>query len=133
VPRTFSADSEAPVSEAWSLVSEPSRWPEWSPHVRGAWGLGAPEVREGAFGLARLLWVVPVPARIVDKQDGRAWTWRVGPMTLVHTVTPRDSGSRVSTTLSAPGPLEPALAATYGPIVQRLMERLARVAERGLS
>jgi hypothetical protein len=37
--------------------------------VRGAWGLGSPEVREGAFGFARLLGVIPVPARITAKSD----------------------------------------------------------------
>ena len=30
--------------------------------------------------------------------------------------------------LSAPGPLEPALAATYGPVIQVMLNNLARVA-----
>ncbi len=126
--RIYSADSAAPVAEAWSLIAEPARWPEWSPHVRGAWGLGSPEVEQGRTGAARLLWTVPVPARITEKVDGSSWTWRVGPMTLVHAVLPLPDGCRISTSIAAPGPLEGVLAATYGPVVQALMKRLATVA-----
>ena len=76
-----------------------------------------------------LLGVLPVPARIVAKADGRSWTWRVGPMTMEHAVNPRaGGGSRISVSLAAPGPLEPVLAATYGPVIQLLVTRLARLA-----
>jgi ligand-binding SRPBCC domain-containing protein len=64
--RSWSADSSAPPSVAWALLSRPDAWPAWSPHVRGAWGLGDGEVRAGAHGAARLLGVVPVPARITE-------------------------------------------------------------------
>ena len=127
--RTFSADSTAPPAAAWSLIAEPGRWHEWAPHLRGAWNLGEPEVERGRLGAARLLGAVPIPARIVHKDDGRSWTWRVGPALLVHAIEPdRDGGCRVSVTIEAPGPLEPLLAATYGPVVKMLVERLARVA-----
>jgi hypothetical protein len=97
--------------------------------VRGAWGLGHPEVRPHAVGAARILGFIPVPALVVHKTPGRAWTWRVGPAILVHTVSPRPGGgSRVAVTIQAPGPLEPLLAATYGPVVQLLVSNLARVA-----
>lgn len=126
---TFSADSAAQAAETWSLVSEPARWPEWAPHIRGAWGLGSPEVQQGRRGAARLLWLLPIPATIFDKTEGRSWTWQVGPMTLAHEVTPLPTGSRVTMSISAPGPLETVLAATYGPVVQLLVRRLAKVAE----
>jgi hypothetical protein len=132
MPRTYAADCAAPPEAAWSLIARPDRWHEWSPHVRGAWGLGSPEVELHRTGAARLMGVVPVPARIIAKRPGRSWTWRVGPMVLVHAVTPADGGGcRVTTTLQAPGPLEPLLAATYGPVVQLLMRNLARVAASG--
>jgi Polyketide cyclase / dehydrase and lipid transport len=115
-------------------MAEPDRWHEWSPHLRGAWGLGEPEVGLRRFGAARLLGVLPVPAQIVDKRPGRSWTWQVGPVVLVHAVKPlADGGCRVSMTLQAPGPLEPLLAATYGPVVQLLVANLARVASRNAS
>jgi hypothetical protein len=109
------------------MIASPARWPEWAPHVRGAWGLGAPEVQEGARGAARLLGVVPVPAKITAKSE-RSWTWKVGPATMVHRVEPRGSGCVVAIDLSAPGPLEGALAATYGPVIQMMLNNLARVA-----
>jgi hypothetical protein len=46
--RTWTAASDATPEAAWALLARPRAWPEWAPHVRGAWGLGAPEVREGA-------------------------------------------------------------------------------------
>ena len=48
--RSFSAASSAPPEAAWRLLARPDEWSLWAPHVRGAWGLGAPEVREGAIG-----------------------------------------------------------------------------------
>jgi hypothetical protein len=130
MPRTFAAESTAAPETAWAMIAEPARWHEWSPYLRGAWGLGEPEVQADRLGAARLLWVLPVPAQIVDKQPGRSWTWRVGPATLVHQVTPRPGGGgcTVAVTIAAPGPLEPLLAATYGPVVQLLVSRLARLA-----
>lgn len=50
-------------------------------------------------------------------------------MTPAHEVTPLPTGSRVTMSISAPGPLEAVLAATYGPVVQLLVRRLAKVAE----
>jgi hypothetical protein len=127
--RTWSADSEASPAAAWALISRPDAWPEWAPHFRGAWGLGAREVREGAVGAARLLGVVPVPAVIVDKRPGRSWTWWAAPgVEVVHAVDPRPGGCTVSATLSAPGPLEPALALVLGPVFEICLRRLARIA-----
>ena len=128
MPHVYKADTSAQPDAVWPLLSEPRRWAEWAPHVRGAWNLGQPEVAPGKLGAARLMGLVPIPARITAKQQGRSWTWNVGPMTLVHEVQPTPTGSRVAMTLSAPGPLEPLLAATYGPVVQLMTRRLARVA-----
>src|SRR3954451_18585416 len=110
--RTWTAESDATASAAWALLARPDAWPEWAPHLRGAWGLGEPEVRPGARGAARLLGVIPVPAEIVAKRDGRAWTWRVGPVVMVHAVCARpEGGCEIAWHLDAPGPLEPAVAA----------------------
>ena len=127
--RTWTAVSTAPPEAAWRLIARPSAWHEWAPHLFGAWGLGAPEVREGAIGAARLAGVVPVPAWITGKRAGRSWTWRVG-LGLVemhHRVEPRAGGGSVAAIdLRAPAPLEAALALTYGPVIQATLDRLAR-------
>ena len=126
--RTWTADSSASPAAAWALLACPELWSTWAPHVRGAWGLGSPEVRVGARGAARLLGVIPVPAKITAKSE-RSWTWRVGPTTLAHRVVEREGGCTVAIDLRAPGMLEPALAATYGPVIQLMLDRLARNAK----
>jgi hypothetical protein len=128
---TYSASCAAPPPVAWSLIARPARWHEWAPQLRGAWGLGEPEVRAGARGAARLLWAVPVPARILSVEAGRSWRWQVGPVHFDHRVEPAPGGgSRVGVDMSAPGPLEAVLAATYGPVIAVLVRRLAAVAAR---
>ena len=132
--RTFAAATNAPPEAAWPLLARPDAWSRWSPHVRGAWKLGEPEVRRGAIGAARLLGVVPVPARIVGKRAGRSWTWRVGfgLVEMVHRVEPRpEGGATIAVDLIAPGPLERALALAYGPLIELSLRRLARRAEDG--
>src|SRR6185312_8811881 len=102
---------------AWALLARPEAWAEWAPHVRGAWRLGSPEVEPGAVGAARLLGVLPVPAKVTAKTPGRSWTWRVGGVVeMVHRVERRTGGCTVALDLSAPGPLEAALAVSYGPV-----------------
>jgi len=128
--RTFSVNSAAPAAIAWRLLARPEEWPAWSPHVRGAWGLGSPEVSVGSLGAARLLGVLPVPARIIAKRAGRSWTWRVGVVEMVHRVEPRTGGGcEVAIDLIAPPPLERAVAAAYGPLLTAALRRLARRAE----
>jgi len=140
--RTFTATSSAPAEVAWRLLARPQDWSAWAPHVRGAWGLGEPEVREGTRGAARLFGAVPIPARIVAKRPGRSWTWRVGVVEMVHRVEPRaersggeasgrDRGCEVAVDLIAPAPVERALAAAYGPVISATLRRLARRAETG--
>jgi Polyketide cyclase / dehydrase and lipid transport len=127
--RTFSVNSSAAPETVWPLLARPDRWSEWAPHVRGAWGLGAPEVRDGAIGAARLLGALPVPARIVGKRAGRSWAWRVGPVEMVHRVEPLSPGCEVAIDLIAPAPLERALAVAYGPVIAATLRRLADVAQ----
>lgn len=127
---TYRAISSAPPHVAWRLYAQPRRWHEWAPHVRGAWGLGRPEVVAGARGAVRLLGVLPVPARITGRHAGRFWSWRVGPVELVHRVEARDDGCAVALDLSAPPALEAVLRRTYGPLIGLLLRNLARVAAR---
>jgi hypothetical protein len=128
---TYEARSTAPPRYAWPYLSRPALWSCWAPHLRGAWGLGDPEVVPGNVGAVRLLGVVPIPARITAKDDERSWSWRVGPATMHHRVEPAaDGGSVVAVDIEAAPPVEAALAVTYGPLVQILVRNLARVAGR---
>jgi hypothetical protein len=128
----YEAESTADADAAWALLAHPGRWHEWAPHVRGAWGLGEPEVRRGAVGAARLLGAVPIPARVVDVNSTpptRSWSWQVGPVLMDHRVEPRPGGGcLIAIELCARRPVEAALRVSYGPVVQALVRRLARVA-----
>jgi hypothetical protein len=129
---TFSATTAAPPEVVWRLIARPADWARWSPHVRGAWGLGEPEVCSGAAGAVRLLGGIALPARVTGKHPGRSWRWRVGGVVeTVHRVEPQPDGrTRVVVDLIAPGPLEPALALAYGPLIDVGLHRLAQEAER---
>jgi hypothetical protein len=122
---TCQASSQASPSEAWALLARPDRWHEWAPHVRGARGLGEPEVLEGRRGYAMLLGVLPVPARITEVSEGSSWTWQVGPAVMAHRVEPRDEGCLVVVEIQAPAPLEAPLRVFYRPLVELLLARLA--------
>ncbi len=121
--------TRAPADVVWDLVAQPGNWARWAPHLRGAEGLGAPEVALGARGTARLLGVVGVPAQVTAKRRGSLWTWKVGPLTVRHRVSAVAGGTLVAMELEAPEPLEPVLRLTYGPVVALLLRNLTRVAE----
>jgi hypothetical protein len=72
---------------------------------------------------------IPVPVHVVAKQPGRSWAWRVGPVTIAHRVERRGDRCRIVVDLEAPAGLEAVLAVSYGPLVERLVRNLARVAE----
>jgi hypothetical protein len=111
-------------ARAWVLMSRPKEWSSWAPHVRGAWGLGESEVRVGARGYARLLGVVPIPATITAVDPGSSWTWKVGPVEMVHRVDRAADGCAVAVEISAPAPIEAALRIGYRPLVDLLLSRL---------
>jgi hypothetical protein len=130
VSARFERDSSAAPEAVWPLLARPARWHEWAPHVRGGWGLGSPEVEVGRTGVVRALGLLPVPVRIESVEAGRSWRWRVaGLVRMDHRVEPAADGSTVAIELSAPGPLESALSAAYGPVIGWTLGRLAHRGE----
>lgn len=112
----YETATSAPPSVVWPLLARPDRWREWAWHVRGAWGLGAPEVRAGARGAVRLFGAVPVPVRITEVDAGRSWAWKAGPLVFRHRVDPVASGgSVVGIDVLGPRALLPVVRRTYGP------------------
>ena len=132
--RTFTATTTAPPEAAWQLLARPDRWAALVPaRPRRLAPRRRPRCAQGAVGAARLLGVVPVPARIVGKRAGRSWAWRVGLglVEMVHRVEPRpEGGATVAVDIIAPAPLERSLALAYGPLIELSLRRLAREAER---
>lgn len=73
------------ASGRWS-GARPDQWSRWSPYVRGAEGLGTPEVQEGSRGTVLLAGGLRLPAEILEVIPGRSWTWRVGGIVIEHLV-----------------------------------------------
>ncbi|UJA19556.1 SRPBCC family protein [Thermoleophilia bacterium SCSIO 60948] len=124
----FEAPSAAPQADLWRLISRPARWHEWAPHIRGANGLGWPEVRAGATGTVSLLGLIGVPARVTSVDPGRGWSWRVGPFDIDHVAASGETGSRAVIVLRGRGAVGKLLASAYAPAVWALNRNLARVA-----
>ena len=85
--RVHAIETDAPPERVWALIAQPERWGRWSPHVRGAIGLGSPEVVEGASGhvvlrggvrlAARITEVVPGESRIDHVVEGSSRPWSI--------------------------------------------------------
>jgi hypothetical protein len=82
----YAATSTGSPQAAWRLIAEPAQWHRWAAHVRGASGLGKPEVEAGRRGFILLAPGLPVPTRITDKQAGQWRDWHVGPVDMRHSV-----------------------------------------------
>ncbi|MSX02354.1 MAG: SRPBCC family protein [Actinobacteria bacterium] len=121
---TCRAEGAADPAVVWELFATPQRWSEWSPHVRGAWGLDGPRLEKGARGYVRLLSAVPVPFEITAVEPGRLWTWKVGPVEMVHRVEATAGGCAAAIDIGAPPPIEAALRVGYAPVVNLLLARL---------
>jgi hypothetical protein len=76
-----------------------------------------------------LLGVLPVPAMILAKEDGRSWSWLVGTLTIEHRVEPTDQGCEIVFEAGAAHDL-PVVAALYAPVMRLMAARLARRAEQ---
>ena len=120
--------SAAPAEMVWPLLAEPAQWSRWAPHIRGARGLGHPEVQPSRRGFVMLGGAAPVLVRITAKSPGRSWDWQVGLVNMSHQVTPLKTGSELRIEINAPRVIEAGLRITYGPLVQLLLRNCARVA-----
>ena len=114
----------------WALVARPDRWHEWSPYVRGAEGLGSPEVEAGAKGEVVLRGGIRLPAEVTGVDPGRSWSWKVGGIVVHHVVTATPNGSRLAMPVESSGWAWSPAAKLYAPVVDLIARRIVRVAER---
>ena len=78
---TYRSQCAAPAAHAWELMARPQRWREWAPHVRGARGLGCPEIEPGARGEVLVLGGLPCrrsspTSEPGERGAGRSDRWR---------------------------------------------------------
>lgn len=119
----------APPEQLWQLVARPDRWNEWSPYVRGAEGLGSPEVEAGSKGSVILRGGIRLPAEVTAVDPGRSWSWKVGGIVVHHIVTPAPGGSLLEMTVEASAKAWTPAAKLYAPVVGVIAGRTARAAE----
>lgn len=128
--RIHSVGCAAPPERVWELMARPGRWREWSPYVRGAEGLGEPEVVEGARGRLITIGGARIAATITAVTPGESWSWRVGGVVIHHSVSPAPGGSRIEHAVEGSSRPWSLAAFSYAPIVALIGRHLARVAER---
>lgn len=114
----------------WALVARPEEWHRWSPHVKGAEGLGSPEVEPGARGRVLLRGGISVPAEVTEVTPGRSWSWKVGGIVVHHIVTPTATGCRLEMPVESSGGPWSVAATLYAPFVRLIARRIVEVAER---
>jgi hypothetical protein len=114
---------DGPAADAWALLTDTARWPEWGPSV-AAVDASAGVVAEGTTGRIRLAGLgVWVPFRVDsctgDEGGRRRWTWTVARLPATgHRVDPLGDQCRVTFEV-------PLLAAGYVPVCRRALDRIA--------
>jgi len=109
---------DAPAGDAWDLLIDTTRWPEWGPSVRA---VDAPTryIEAGTRGRVRTVGGFRLPFEITSCAD-RRWTWRVARVPATgHRV--EDLGTRSCRVVFE----VPRLAAGYAPVCERALDRIA--------
>jgi hypothetical protein len=121
---------DAPATDAWALLTDTTRWPEWGPSVAA---VDAPSryIAEGTRGRLRVagvgVWVPFVVDSYTDHEDERRWTWTVARVPATgHRVDALDGQCRVTFEV-------PFLAAAYVPVCRRALDRIARLVAHEVS
>lgn len=92
----------------WDVLTDPARWGDWGPTVRGG-RLDPPgRFETGATGTVRTALGVALRFRLREVDPGRRWSWRVaGIPATVHAVEAIDGGCRAG--MGVPAPAAPYL------------------------
>lgn len=121
---------DAPLQDAWTVLADVERWPEWTDSMSKVELLGGPmavgtKVRIKQPRLPAVEW------EVTNLDPGRAFTWEAtspGTTTVAdHRLTP-DGPGRVTLTLCVQrsGPLAPVLDFVFGRLTRRYVEMEAQ-------
>lgn len=117
-------DIDAPADVVWSLFTDPDRWSEWGPSVRGA-TLDGEQLELGAKGKVETVLGFELGFEITDYEPGRRWGWKVAGVDATdHLVEPIDDRS------CRAGFGVPRIIAPYLAVCRLALVRLGNVAEK---
>lgn len=109
------------ASDAWDLLVDVGRWPDWGPSVRSA-GLDTDRMELGATGWVRTPLRLRLPFEVTEFEPGRRWSWKVaGVPATDHRVRPLDAAS------CSVGFGLPLLAAPYAIVCRRALASIERL------
>lgn len=112
--RTIAAEP----ADAWRVLTDPDRWADWGPTVRGGHLDPPGRFEVGATGTVITAVGIPLPFELTEVDPGRRWSWKVaGAPATAHTVEPVDRGCRVGIGV-------PPLAAGYLPVCALGLRRI---------
>ena len=132
VERVF--DVDVPPDEAWRLLTEVERWPEWAPHITSVTVTPPGPLTPASSGTLRVRHFGSSTFRMSAWEPPRRWEWTGGIPGLRiiydHRFTPNGDpdGTTLTWTVSLDGPLatvvRPVFARVYGANVDRAIPRL---------
>jgi uncharacterized protein YndB with AHSA1/START domain len=101
LPISASVDVDAPPEAVWSVVSDVTRMPEWSPELRKLFIMGPkqPAVGMRMLGINRRGFAVwPTRSKVVRFEPGRAVSWKTqeSGATWTYELEPAGSGTRLT-------------------------------------
>ncbi|MBX6383274.1 MAG: SRPBCC family protein [Microbispora sp.] len=118
-----SVDIDAPVERVWQVLTDVTKWPEFTPTTTKVEPLGdGPLAVGGRFrvkqpGLPLTIW------QVTELIENRSFTWRAetgGVVTVgTHVLTPRDGGVSAQLGIEQSGPLAPLMSLLIGGRVRR--------------
>lgn len=124
-----SVDIEAPAEDAWRLLTDVRRWPEWGPTVTDARLDVERRVRLAPDSTGRVrtplgVWLPFTVTQWHDDGARRAWSWRVGGVPATsHEVVADGFACRVRFAV-------PLWAPAYLPVVELALRRIRSIAEQ---
>jgi uncharacterized protein YndB with AHSA1/START domain len=110
---------DAPADDAWKLLTDTERWPDWGPSVRGV--ESSRRVIDGeTSGRVKLPGGIWLPFEITSCVN-RRWTWEVARVPATgHFVDEHGAGCRVGFEMSV-------LAGGYAPVCARALGHIERL------
>ena len=128
----ISVDIAAPPERVWSVMSDVTRWSEWTPSVTSVSMLGGSPLVVGSRAIIRQPGFPPAYWRVSEVEPGRRFTWiSPGPGFRVfarHSVEPTASGSRATLSLELTG----ILGGIFGRLTKDITERYLALEAAGL-